>query len=153
MNIRAKVFAIVGLMGLASVLIGGMAVYAVHEYNSRMDRLENLADRAYLGEKLNRYVTAVVMESRGIYASPTTQAAAPFADGIMSYLDAIDALLEDWGPLVDAGGLADFHAVVVRSAEFRTFRTETARLGRDVDPREANIQGNNDENRANRRAY
>jgi methyl-accepting chemotaxis protein len=153
MNIRAKVFAIVGLMGLASVIIGGMAVYAVQEYSSRIVRLENLADRAYLGERLNRFVTAVVMDSRGIYASRTTEAAAPFADGIMSYLDRIDALLGEWRPLVDAEGLGAFDAVVERSAEFRDFRTETARLGRDVDPAQANLQGNNDENRANRRAF
>ncbi|MCH8489825.1 MAG: methyl-accepting chemotaxis protein [Oceanicaulis sp.] len=40
-----------------------------------------------------------------------------------------------------------------RTAEFRSFREETARLGTQVDPAQANIQGNNDANRANRRAY
>ena len=153
MNIRAKVFAVVGLMGLASIIIGGMAGYMVMEYNKQTSRLENLADRAYLGERLNRYVTAVVMESRGIYAAPNTEKAAPFAEGIMTYLDRIDALLAEWQPLVDEGGMEAFNAVVARSAEFRAFRTETARLGRDVAPAEANAQGNNEENRANRRAY
>ncbi len=152
MKIRAKVLAVVGLMGLASIAIAGIATYITVEYSSRMERLENLADRAYLGEKLNRYVTAVVMESRGIYASDTIEQAKPFADGIISYLDRIDALLADWNPLVDQDGRAAFDAVVTRAAEFRQFRTETARLG-GVDPAEANLQGNNDANRANRRAY
>ncbi len=153
MKIRAKVLAVVALMGLASIVIGGIAGFITIEYKNRMDRLENLADRAYLGEKLNRFVTAVVMESRGIYASDTTETAAPFAEGLVSYLDQIDALLAEWQPLVDAEGRAAFDAVVARAAEFRQFRTETARLGRDVDPAEANVQGNNDDNRANRRAY
>ena len=39
-----------------------------------------------------------------------------------------------------------------RVVEFRTFRTETARLGL-IDPAQANAQGNTDENRANRKAY
>ncbi|GGA35772.1 methyl-accepting chemotaxis protein [Pelagibacterium lentulum] len=153
MKIRGKIFSIVGLMGLVAMIIGGMAAYVAIEYNDRMQRLENLSDRIYMGEHLNRLVTAVVMDSRGIYASNTTEEATPFANGIMSYLDRIDALLDDWRPLVDAEGLADFDQVVVRAAEFREFRTETARLGRDVDPALANEQGNNIDNRTNRRQY
>ncbi|QQR39338.1 methyl-accepting chemotaxis protein [Devosia rhizoryzae] len=153
MRIRAKIFAVAGLMGLASIVIGGMAANMVFAYNQRVDQLENLADRAYLGERLNRYVTAVVMDARGIYASETTEEAAPFAEGLTSTLDKIDTVLADWRPKVDAEGLAAFDAVVSRTAEFRAFRMETARLGREVSPADADAQGNTDENRANRRAY
>jgi methyl-accepting chemotaxis protein len=153
MNIRAKVLAVVALMGLASVAIGGIAVFVTLEYKHRMDRLENLADRAHFGERLNRYVTAVVMESRGIYASDTTEQAKPFAEGLMANLDRIDTVLAEWQPLLSAEGPGAFDAVVARAAEFRQFRTETARLGRDVDPAQANVQGNNEDNRANRRAF
>ncbi|WP_196260167.1 methyl-accepting chemotaxis protein [Pelagibacterium limicola] len=153
MNIRAKIFAIVGLMGLVSALIGGMAIYVSAEYNSKIRTLESYADQVYLGERLNRYVTAVVMESRGIYASRTTEDAAPFAEGLMNYLDRIDTLLAEWRPLVAADELTDFETMVARAGEFREFRTETARLGREVDPALANEQGNNTENRANRRAF
>jgi methyl-accepting chemotaxis protein len=153
MKISGKIYSIVALMGVVAVLIGGMAGYAVLEYNKRLYVLENAAERALYGERLNRYVTAVVMDSRGIYASKTTEQAKPFAEGLMNYLDRMDALLAEWRPLVDAEGLADFDAVVTRAAEFRAFRTETARLGREVDPALANEQGNNTENRANRRSY
>ncbi len=152
MKIRGKVLAVVALMGLASVVIGGISAYVMLEYDARMNRMVNLSDRAYLGERLNRYVTAVVMEARGIYASDTVEQAKPFAEGILTNLDRIDALLAEWRPLVDAEGLAAFDAVVSRAAEFRQFRAETARLG-GVDPAEANAQGNNDDNRANRKAY
>jgi len=153
MKIGGKIYAIVGLMGLVAVAIGGIAGYTINEYNKRLAGLENAAERAYLGERLNRYVTAVVMESRGIYASKTTEQADQFGKGIHRFLDQIDVLLTQWRPLVDEGGLADFNAVVARSAEFRAFRTETARLGTEVDPAEANLQGNNEENRANRKAF
>ena len=153
MKISSKIYAIVGLMGLVAVTIGGMAAYTIVEYNAKLERLNVAADRVHLGERLNRVVTGVVMESRGIYASTSTAEAAPFADGLMRRLDQIDAILAEWRPLVGASDLAVFDAVVARAAEFRVFRTETARLGRDVDPAAANEQGNNQENRANRRAF
>ena len=153
MKISSKIYAIVGLMGLVAVTIGGMAGYTIVEYNAKLERLNVAAARVHLGERLNRVVTGVVMESRGIYASTSTEEAAPFADGLMRRLDQIDAILAEWRPLVGASDLAVFDAVVARAAEFRVFRTETARLGRDVDPAAANEQGNNQENRANRRAF
>ncbi|MBX9451083.1 MAG: HAMP domain-containing protein [Mesorhizobium sp.] len=153
MKIGSKIYAIVGLMGLVAVAIGGMAVYTLNEYNARLAALENVSERAYLGERLNRYVTAVVMDARGIYASSSTEQAEQFGKGLYRSLDQMDALLAQWRPLVDAEGLADFNAVVDRSAEFRAFRAETARLGTEVSPAEANIQGNNEQNRANRKAF
>ncbi|GLQ54244.1 methyl-accepting chemotaxis protein [Devosia nitrariae] len=153
MNIRNRIYSIVVLMGLVAVLIGGMAAYVAFEYHSKVERLEQVAERVHLGERLNRFVTAVVMDARGIYASRTVEQATPFAEGLVRFLDEIDGVLEEWRPLVDADQQAAFDAVVSRTAEFRAFRAETARLGREVSPAEANTQGNNDANRANRRAY
>lgn len=152
MKISGKIYSIVGLMGLVAILIGGIAVYTAFEYQEKLNRFENASERAYFGERLNRYVTAVVMDSRGIYASSTTEQAQPFGNGILRYLDMMDDLLAEWRPLVDAEGLAQFDAVVAKAAEFRAFRTETARLGQ-IDPALANEQGNNQENRTNRREY
>ncbi|MDF1631726.1 methyl-accepting chemotaxis protein [Mycoplana sp. MJR14] len=153
MKIRAKIYLIVGVMGMLSVLMGAMALGVVHQYDQELRNYETAADRAYLGESLNRQVTAVVMESRGIYSSATTEQAAKFADGIRKGLDAIDQTLTSWRPKVPADQLAVFEAVVSRAAEFRMFRMETARLGTEVSPQAANEQGNNDANRANRKAF
>jgi hypothetical protein len=62
-------------------------------------------------------------------------------------------LLTEWKPLVPAEEVPAFDAVVKRAAEFRTFRSETARLSQEVSPQAANEQGNNDLNRANRKAF
>ena len=139
-------------MGLVVSLLGGLAVYATLSFSDRMLQLEAAAVRAYNGEHLNRLVTAVVMDARGIYAAKDTEAAAPFGEGILKSLDKIDAHLAAWRPLVTPEGLEAFEKVVARSAEFREFRAETARLG-TIDPRQANDQGNNEANRANRKAY
>jgi methyl-accepting chemotaxis protein len=153
MKIRGKVYSIVAALGLTAAAITGMAVFALNEYDQRIEALQNASERAYNGEHLNRLVTAVVMEARGIYASTTTEAAKPFAAGIHRELGKIDTLLAEWKPLVPEANRPAFDAVVKRAAEFRTFRTETARLGTEVDIAAANAQGNNEGNRANRKAF
>ena len=155
MSIRVKIMAAVGLLGLVSVALAGLGIQSMQAYNTRVAAYENAATRAYYGEHLNRLVTVVVVEARGIYASQTREQATPFAQGLMRRLDEIDAHLNEWSTVVPASGeeRALFEAVRARTAEFRAFRAETARLGTDVDPAQANAQGNNESNRANRRAY
>ena len=153
MGIRGKVYAIVGLMSLVTVIVGGMALYVMREYNNKLAAFDQASERAYMGEHLNRAVTAVVMEARGIYASTSTDGSVKFAEGLLKNLDEIDKVIAEWQPLVPQAQKATFDALVARAAEFRTFRTETARLGTKVSPAEANTQGNNDANRANRKAF
>ncbi|WEZ84715.1 methyl-accepting chemotaxis protein [Rhizobium sp. 32-5/1] len=153
MKIRGKIYLIVGVMSFIALAITGMALIVATEYNSRLSHFENASDRAFKGEHLNRLVTAVVMEARGIYAAPTTEKAKPFGEGLMKNLAKMDALLADWRPQVPAEQLPAFEAVVKRAAEFRTFRSETVRLSQEVDPKAANEQGNNELNRANRKAF
>ncbi|ARS69889.1 methyl-accepting chemotaxis protein [Sinorhizobium meliloti] len=140
-------------MSLLAIAITGMSLLIVSEYNQRLGEYQNASDRAFKGERLNRLVTAVVMEARGIYAAPTVEKAKPFAEGILKNLDKIDALLTEWRPLVPADVLPAFDTLVERAEEFKTFRSETARLGTQVAPKAANEQGNNEANRANRKAF
>ncbi|MDX1144824.1 HAMP domain-containing protein [Sinorhizobium medicae] len=153
MKIRGKINLIVGIMSLLAIAITGMSLLIVSEYNQRLGEYQNASDRAFKGERLNRLVTAVVMEARGIYAAPTVEKAKPFAEGILKNLGKIDTLLEEWRPLVPADVLPAFDTLVKRAEEFKVFRSETARLGTEVAPQAANEQGNNEANRANRKAF
>ncbi|MDE1995862.1 MAG: methyl-accepting chemotaxis protein, partial [Rhizobiaceae bacterium] len=153
MKIRGKINLLVFVMSSAALLIGATALYAVREYDRQLQSYEVAAGRAYMGEHLNRLVTAVVMESRGIYSAASAKDAKSFADGLMSDLDEIDKVLAAWAPSVPAAQMAEFSKLQARAQEFRTFRTETARLGVTDGPDAANKQGNNDANRANRKAF
>ncbi|MCA1369238.1 HAMP domain-containing protein [Bradyrhizobium sp. BRP14] len=153
MKIRGKIYLIVGIMSLLAIAITGMSLLIVSEYNGKLRQFQSASERAFKGERLNRLVTAVVMESRGIYAAPTIEKAKSFAEGLLKNLDKIEVLLKDWRPLVPADRLSAFDALAKRAEEFKTFRTETARLGLEVSPQAANEQGNNDANRANRKAF
>ncbi|WP_275788121.1 methyl-accepting chemotaxis protein [Pararhizobium gei] len=153
MKIRGKIYLIVGVMSLITLAVTAIALTVVNQYNRKLVEFDNVSDRAFNGERLNRLVTAVVMEARGIYAAPTSEKAQPFAEGLHKNLDKMDDLLANWKTLVPQEQLSAFDAVVARAAEFRTFRTETARLSQEVSPQDANAQGNNDLNRANRKAF
>ncbi len=152
MTIRSRIFLAFGLMGLVTLLVGAISVFSTLEYQNRQHGLENVSARTFNGEHLNRLVTAVVMDSRGIYAAKTAADAKQFADGLRNTLNQIEADLTAWRAVVPATQLAEFDKMAALAGEFRTFRMETARLG-EIDPVLANEQGNNDANRANRRAF
>jgi methyl-accepting chemotaxis protein len=143
---------IVVIMGVMIGAVGSIAAYFAMSFAERVQHLENASARAFAGEHLNRLVTAVVMDARGIYASDSVEQANPFSDGILASLDKIDAHVAAWQALIPASQAADFETLKARTAEFRSFRAETARLG-TIDPLQANEQGNNEANRANRKAF
>jgi methyl-accepting chemotaxis protein len=152
-KIRGKINLLVFVMAGAALLIGATALYALHQYDQKLQSYDQTAGRAYMGERLNRYVTAVVMESRGIYAAASAKDAKSFADGLMGDLDEIDKVLAAWAPMVPDAQKAEFSKLQAGSQEFRVFRTETARLGVTDGPDAASKQGNNEANRANRKAF
>ena len=102
MKIRSKINLLVGFLSLVACSIGGLSIYAINKYQTHAIALDAVADRARFGETLNRLVTAVVMESRGVYAAKDTAAAGKFADGIITNLDAMATLLKEWKPRVPA---------------------------------------------------
>jgi len=153
MKIRTKLFALATALSLLATLIAGVGIYTVHTYNAAVDDVRDSALRALYAERLNRLVTHVVMESRGIYASADTQEARKFGEGSLAALKEIDALLTEWEPILPSEDMAFFEALKKDAGEFKAFRTETVRLGREVSPAAANAQGNTEANRANRKAF
>jgi len=151
-KIKTKLVALVSALSLFTVLIAGVGIYTVRTYDVAVDGVRVSALRALYAERLNRLVTQVVMESRGIYASKDIKEAAKFGEGSLAALKEIDALLQKWKPIVPSEEQAFFNDLMKDAAEFKTFRMETVRLGSEVSPAAANVQGNNEGNRANRRA-
>ncbi|MCG7392010.1 methyl-accepting chemotaxis protein [Microvirga sp. ACRRW] len=153
MRIKTKLFALVSALSLLAAIIAGVGIYTVRTYDAAVDDVRASALRALYAERLNRLVTHVVMESRGIYASKDTKEAQKFGEGALATLREIDTLLMEWKPLLPPEEKALFEGLVKEAADFKTFRTETVRLGSTVSPEAANAQGNTDANRANRKAF
>ncbi|MBM6581991.1 MCP four helix bundle domain-containing protein [Microvirga sp. BT689] len=153
MKIRTKIFALVAALSLVAVVTAAVGISTLQTYNQAVDDVRLAATRALYGERLNRLVTHVVMEARGIYASHDTKDARKFGDGLIASLKDIDTLLKEWEPIVPVSHKALFDAVAKDAAAFKAFRSETVRLGAEVSPEAANAQGNTEGNRANRKAF
>jgi methyl-accepting chemotaxis protein len=153
MNVRNKVLSIVAVMGIAAAAVAAIGVYAVEQYGERMHRLENAMQRAHNGERLNRLVSVVVMESRGVYLAKDSAAAKPFADKLKKGLAQIDELMTEWKPIVSEADADVFNNVAAKTGDFNKLRTELADKGVSEGPEAASAIGNNDANRANRAAY
>ncbi len=153
MNIGAKINLLVGMMISVACVIAGLSIFAVTEYHEKQIAYANIADRVYKGERLNRLVTAVVMDARGIYAAKDSATARPFGEGVVKNLAEMERLVADWALVVPAAQKAVFDKLTTGFRDFKTFRTETVRLSDAEGPQAANVQGNNDANRANRKAY
>ena len=152
MKIAGKIYSIVAVLGSTTVIVCGMALYGMKLEAENSNLLDQTSQRAFLTERLNGAVTAVMMESRGIYASPTVATAKPFAEGLLKQLEVIDGLIATLRQRTPPQDMADLQAVLADLAKFKEFRVETARLGMQEGPAAANAQGNNDANRANRKA-
>ena len=150
MRVSGKVNTIVAVMAVVLVVLGAFSIRTMAEYDRVTTRLEEASQRAFLSERLNRLVTAVVMDSRGIYMAPSTERAQQFGNGIRNSLAAMREVVAEWETLVLPEQAAVFQDLKAAVAEFEQFRLETVRLGTEVDPAQANIQGNNEQNRANR---
>jgi methyl-accepting chemotaxis protein len=153
MRVKAKIYTIVAVLGLTAAAIAGIGARAIHGLGQEALLLEEAGKRVLYAERLDKLVTAVVMESRGIYAADSVEKARPFADNLRQDLDLIDQLFVDWAPLVPEKNRPVLEALMAQAAEFRAFRLELARLGTEVSPAAADAQGNNEVNRANRKAF
>jgi len=152
-NIGRKINLLVAFASLMAALVSGLSLYALSEYRNKSQAYEAAATRAYQGERLNRLVTAVVMEARGIYASKTSDDAKKFGDGLLKNLTDMQSLLASWSKAVPDAQRAAFDKMTAQAKEFETFRSETVRLAATEGPQAANTQGNNEANRANRKAF
>jgi methyl-accepting chemotaxis protein len=153
MKIRGKIYSIVAVMAFAALTIGGIGLYTLNVYDQRVDALENAATRAKMGEKLNRFVTAVVMDLRGAYAAQSVAETKPYVEGATKSLQQMNSLLLQWEPLVPREQQADFVELKKGAKDYTELRSKTAAIAASDGPDAAEAFGNTDANRANRKAF
>ncbi|MBB5751050.1 methyl-accepting chemotaxis protein [Prosthecomicrobium pneumaticum] len=151
MKITTKIYAIAAVTGFATLCVGGLGLYTLSEQTDLARRLDHQAQRAFIAERMNGLVSAVVMDARGVYMSPDIEKAKPFAEGMTRSLRVIAEVLEEAKALEPAGS-ADLDQLSADVGRFIQFRSETVRLATEVNPQAANAQGNNEANRTNRKA-
>ncbi|MDR7037029.1 MULTISPECIES: methyl-accepting chemotaxis protein [Methylobacterium] len=153
MQIKTKILGFVGACTLVTLTGAAVSITTLHTFNDAITDVKRTSVHALNGANLNRLVTEVVVESRGIYASADTAEARKYADGLMKSLAALNALLKEWTPLVSDADRPVFEQVLKDAAAFTALRSELAKRGVEVSPKAATELGFNDENRANRKAF
>jgi methyl-accepting chemotaxis protein len=151
-SIATKVYAIVGFLCAIALAIGAVAVDSIRAYTRQVEAMEAASQRAVLGERVNGHILSVVMDSRGVYMSRDLAEGARFGKPLIEVLAFLERDVAAWKKLVPPARSAQFAEVETQAAQFVKFRTELARLGREVDPAQARVFGDNDANRSNRQA-
>jgi methyl-accepting chemotaxis protein len=151
-SVLTKIVAMLAIVAAGSIITVALSLYAL-ERTSSLDAQSSLQKQiALLTERINGEVVAVVMDSRGIYMSKTAKDAEPFAKGNETRFPRLAQLAENLVAEVPAHERAAAKDIQRTIGEFIKFRSETIRLAREVSTEAANAQGNNDVNRANRKA-
>ncbi len=152
LGIRGKIFGVVGLLALVSLLVGGIAAQQLTSFNSQVMEIEGAAERSFIGEQVNATILAVVMDSRGIYMARDRAEAEKFSTPLKASLDRLDALMADWEKALPADRRGELDDAKRQVAEFRAKRLELVRLGLEEGAAAARTFGDNDANRSSRQA-
>ena len=154
LSIFGKVSVIATLLCLVGVVIGAIGLYGLNVYDTKISELSNRGNRAVYAERVNGLIYAVVMDSRGIYLARSADEVEKFAKPLLANLERMQKNIAEWKTSVPEDLIGVFEADVERPAkEFAEYRTETVRLARTQGAAAAATYGNNDVNRANRRAF
>ncbi len=149
-GIQTKILGIVAVLAAVALLATGIGVSAIRSYHNQVAAMTQASARALLGEQIDKLVTAVVMDSRGIYMSADKDEAEKFAPGLLKSLTALQQRAAEWLAIARAAERDKFAEAANKVEEFVRFRTELVRIARNANLQEARSYGDNDANRSNR---
>ncbi|MCS6853466.1 MAG: hypothetical protein NZ523_01740, partial [Elioraea sp.] len=98
--IASKLALALGVVALVACGVLAGAALGLRTYDRAVRDLQNASERAQIAERLNGLVYAVVMDSRGIYMSPSSERARPFAEGMRRFLAQMEADIARWQALM-----------------------------------------------------
>jgi methyl-accepting chemotaxis protein len=149
-GIQTKILGIVVVLAAVALLATGIGVSTVRSYHDQVAAMTQASAHALLGEQIDKLVTAVVMDSRGIHMSADKDEAEKFAPGLLKSLTALQQRTAEWLAIATAAEREKFAEAANKVEEFVRFRTELVRITRNVNLQEARSYGDNDANRSNR---
>jgi methyl-accepting chemotaxis protein len=152
LRIGTKIYAVVGLLSVGSIIIAVLALLALTNYNLRVGEMQNASQRSFIGEQINSMIYAVVMDSRGVYMARDAAEAEKFGKPLLKNLHEIKELIAAWRVLLPQARKNETDRASANTDKFTEFRTETVRRGIASGGPAAREYGDNDENRTNRQS-
>jgi methyl-accepting chemotaxis protein len=150
LGIQGKILGVVVVLAAVALVAMGLGVSGMRSYHDQVAEMTRASERALLGEQMDKFVTAVVMDSRGIYMSTESSEAEKYAGPLLKSLASLRQKAAAWVALAPAAERGKFTEAAGKVAEFIQFRTEIVRLAREATLQEARIYGDNEANRSNR---
>lgn len=133
-SISARVLSTVLGLGLVAALMVGAAMLTMDGLRLRAERLQLSALQAVYAERINRLVSMVVMDSRGIYASRDAAELKYFADGILRHLDSIDETMRSWLSLAEPDRRPQVDKLAAALKDFSILRRQLVALAHEKGP-------------------
>ncbi len=152
MKIRNQMILTLVIMAALAAAAGVIGLGSMIHYNKLAEVMKSASARAVAGERLNSSVLAVVMDSRGIYMALDQSDVEKFGKPLLKTLDKMKVQMAEWNDLMPEERKAELKDVSVKVDEFIKYRAEIVRLAREVSIAEGRAWGDNDANRANRKA-
>ena len=152
LGIQGRIYGIVSLLALLTLLATWIGHSSMRSYHEQVGAMTRASEMALLGERMDGLVTAVVMDSRGIYMAADKAQAEKFSPALLKNLERLSELTAQWLTLAPGDRREHFASAAERIADFGRFRTELVRLSRETSVAEAKAFGDNDANRSNRSA-
>jgi methyl-accepting chemotaxis protein len=153
MGIALKVNLAVAFLALVAVIMVVLGLQALSVYQKEVERMGAASKRAVLSEQINGLINAVVMDSRGVYMARDAAEVEKFGKTMTASLDTLDKRLTAYEAVIDPAVEKEMRDAIVRGREFIRYRLDTLETGRREGAAAARVMGDNDANRANRKAF
>jgi methyl-accepting chemotaxis protein len=133
-SISVRVLSTVLGLGVVAAIMVGATMLTMEGLRLRAERLQSSALQAVFAERINRLVSMVVMDSRGIYASRDAAEVKYFADGILRHLDSIDQTMRSWIAMAAPADRPQLDKLAAAIRDFSALRRELVTLGHGKGP-------------------
>lgn len=110
MTIKAKILSLVVAFAMLAAAITGLGLKTMADYDKIIADYNHASENAFRGERLNRMVTTLALEFRGIYMSKNEIEARAAADRVDSRADQLASFLTGWRQQLKPGELPEFAA-------------------------------------------
>lgn len=111
MTIKAKILSLVVAFAMLAAAITGLGLKTMADYDKIIADYNHASENAFRGERLNRMVTTLALEFRGIYMSKNEIEARAAADRVDSRADQLASFLTGWRQQLKPGELPEFVSV------------------------------------------
>lgn len=141
MSIRARIMALVACFALMALVVTGLGLATISDYNRMMTAYGHAYENAWRGERMNHLVSSVVMDSRGIYLAHDSRELKTFTYDLTTDLNDLEGLLTTWKADASPEDLQKLQPILNEAQDFIAVRRNLAQLAEAGNQQAATARG------------